>query len=166
MKASELGLPDYLYKKTTSPCGTKTKVIFAPDKLIAWSEQGRGDAIDRLCRQIYERKLGEIDAWEDDRIRQLEDQWLVAENDEDACGRQEGGENHIQLAREAIAREAEIKRASVKDRAADHRNAVEKLIQDAREFIATHQAPQQEDHLVEYLFLIGVASALGYVLLY
>lgn len=164
MKASELGLPEHLYQKTTSPCGTRIKVTFAPDKLIAWSEQGRGDAIDRLCHQAYASKLGEIAAWEDDRIRQLQDQWLVADND-DAYGQKEGGEDHFQLAREAIAREADMKRASAKDRVADHRSAVEKLVQDAREFIATHQAPQEEDHLVEYVFLIGVASALVYVLL-
>ena len=90
----------------------------------------------------------------------------MAENDEDDYDQKADGENPFHLAREAIAREAELKRARIRDRAADHRSAVEKLVQDAREFIATHHTPEQEDHLVEYLFLIGVAIAVGYVLLY
>jgi hypothetical protein len=71
-QTSEMDLPQHLYTKTTSPCGTMTKFIIAPDKLISLAEEGRADAILDLCHTVYQRKIASIDAWEHDRIQQLE----------------------------------------------------------------------------------------------
>ena len=84
MNTSEPELPQHLYTEATEPDGTATRATIAADKLIAWSEDGRGDAVDSWCQQIHDREIKAIDAWEDDRILQLEDEWIALEQDEDA----------------------------------------------------------------------------------
>ena len=164
MKTSELELPQHLYTETTSPCGTTTRFTFAPDKLVSWAQEGRGDAIARLCHSVYERMLVSIDAWESDRILQLEDEWKVAGNDEDMYGHKYVNVKHYHTTREEVAREAELKRASARERKTEHQNAVEKLVQEARVFIAAHNAHQEEDDMLPYLLTIGVVAAVAYVL--
>jgi hypothetical protein len=118
-----------------------------------------------LCHQVYEKKILEINAWEDDRILQLEDYWLEAENDDDVSGEKDDDENPYHLACEEIVREAEMKRASVREQMNEHRSNVEKLVEDARRYLATHKTPQ-EDHLVEYVFFIVAVCIAGYVMFY
>ena len=160
MNTSEMELPKHLYTETTAPCGTMIKVIIEPDMLISWSEEGRGDAITRLCHNVYERKIEAIDAWESDRILQLEDEGIAAGNDEDVT------EKRYHLTCETVVQEAEKKRASTREWMTEHKTAVEILVQEAREFIAAHETPPQEDNLVAFLLAIGAIVAAGYVLLY
>ncbi|MGD2137540.1 MAG: hypothetical protein PVJ66_01380 [Gammaproteobacteria bacterium] len=168
MKTSELELPKHLYTKITSPCGTMTRFIIAPDKLISWAEQGRGDAILHLCHKSCERKIEAIDAWESDRIMQLEDECIAAGNDEEAYAPgdedEDAAERRYQQVCERIAREAEMKRARIRAKMEEHKSAVEKLVQDARVYIAAHESHPQEDNLLAYLLAIGAIAVLGYVL--
>ena len=170
MNTSELELPKHLYTEASSPCGSMKKVIFSPDMLINWAEDGRGDAITRLCHDVCEKKIQAIDSWESDRILQLEDEWIAAGNDEDAYGLQdedEDNDEHVKRyheACEAVTREAEMKRARIRERMTEHKSAVETLVQEAREFIAAHEPPPAEDHFVGYLLTIGAVLAVGSVL--
>ncbi len=157
-------LPEHLYTKTTSPCGTMTKFIIAPDKLISWAEGGRGDAIAGLCHTVYEKKIAGIDAWERDRILQLEDEWMTAGNDEDMYGRKFVNVKHYHTTREDVAREAGRKRTNAREQMIEHQNAVEELVQEAREFISAHHLHHEEDNILAYLLTIGAIGAVAYVL--
>jgi hypothetical protein len=164
MKISELELPQHLYtEETSSPCGTMNRLI-APDKLVSWAEEGRGDAIARLCHSVYERKLASIDTWESDRILQLEYEWMAAGNDEDMSGCKYVTVKHYPTTREDVAREAELKRASVKERMIEHQTAIEDLVQEAREFISAYVAQQEESDMLAYLLAIVVIVAAGYAI--
>jgi hypothetical protein len=165
MKTSEMDLPQHLYTKTTSPCGTITKFIIAPDKLISWAEDGRGDAILDLCHTVYERKIASIDAWERDRIQQLENEWMTAGNDEDMHGGKYVNVKHYPTTREDVAKEAELKRANAKERMTEHKNAVEQLVLEAREFISTHHAHHDEDNMLTYLITIVAIGAVAYAMI-
>jgi len=166
MKISELKLPKHLYTTTTSPCGTTTKFIFAPDKLVCWAEVGRGDAIAKLCRNIYERRIAKIDAWERKRLLELEDEWMEAGNDEEMHTRRFKNVRHYPITPEDIVREAEMKRTSIRKRMAEHQTAIEKLVEDARAFLIAYEAQEEEDNLLAYLLAIGVIGAIVYVLMY
>ncbi len=162
MKTSELELPQHLYtEEATYPGGTINRLI-APDKLISWAEEGRGDAIARLCHSIYERKLASIDTWERDRILQLEDEWMAAGNDEDMSGCKYVNVKHYHTTREDVAREAELKRAHVKERMVEHQSAIEELVHEARAFISTCVAQQDEGDMLAYLLAIVMIIAAGY----
>lgn len=165
MKTSEMGLPEHVYTRITSPCGSRIRYIIAPDRLVSWAQEGRGDAIVKLCHSVYERKLSSIDAWEHDRIQQLEKEWMEAGNDEERHARKYVTVKHYHTTREDVAREAERKRASVKKRMSAHQNAIEKLVQEAREFLLAHDALREEDNMLAYLLGIGAVAALAYVLL-
>jgi hypothetical protein len=163
MKICELELPQYLFTEETSPCGTLTRLI-APDKLISWAEEGGGEAVARLCHTVYERKLASIDAWESDRILQLEDEWKVAGNDEDMSSCKYENVKHYHTTRENVARVAEQKRASVKEGMTEHRAAIEELVQEARGFISTCVAQQDDGDMLAYLLAIVVIIVAGYSL--
>ena len=163
MNTSELELPQHVYKETTNPDGTVTMDTFASDKLIAWSEDGYGDAIDKWCKQVCDRKIEAIDTWEDNRILQLEDEWMLIEKneyDED----EDEDEERYHLACDVVTREAGVKRDGARERMVEHKAAIEELAQQAREFIATHKPPPQEDNLTGYLVAIAAFAAVAYVL--
>jgi hypothetical protein len=164
MKISELELPQHLYTEETGPCGSLTKLI-VPDKLVSWAEEGRGDAIARLCHSVYEKKLAIIDAWESDRISQLESEWKVAGNDEHMFSCKYENVRHYHTTRENVAREAELKRVGVKKRMTEHQAAIEELVKEAREFISAYVARQDEDNMLTYLLGIVIIIAAGYALL-
>jgi hypothetical protein len=163
MKISEMELPQHLYEETTSPCGAVTRLI-APDKLIAWAEEGCGDAIARLCHTVYKRKLASIDVWESDRILQLEEEWTTAGNNEDMSGRNYLTVKHYPTSPEDVAREAELKRASVKERMTEHQTAIEGLVEEAREFISACVARQDDGDMLAYLLVIVVIITAAYAL--
>jgi hypothetical protein len=164
MKTTELELPQYLYTEEISPCGTVSRLI-APDKLISWAEEGRGDAITRLCHTVYEKRLAGIDAWERDRILQLEEEWMAAGNNENIPGSKYVNVKHCPTTREDVVREAEQKRASVKKRMIEHQTSIEELVQEAREFISAYVAQQDEGDMLSYMLGIVVIVAAGYALL-
>jgi hypothetical protein len=165
MKISEMELPQHLYTKTTSPCGTDTKYTIAPDKLVSWAEEGRGDAINGLCHTVYERNIASIIAWERDQMTQLEDEWMTDGGDDDMHSRKFVHVKHYPTTREDVAKEAEMKRANAKERLAEHQIALEKLVQEARAFIAAHPA-QEEDDMLPYLLLLGAIGTFAYFLLH
>jgi len=161
MKTSELELPQHLYTETTSPCGAVDKLI-VPDMLVSWAEHGRGDAIYRLCHTVYERRLASINAWESERIRQLEEELMASGNDDGMSGRKYVNVKHYHTTREDIVREAELNRASVKECMTEHQTAIEELVQEAREFISAFVAQQDEGDMLTYLLVIVVVVAAGY----
>ena len=164
MKTSELELPPHLYTTKTSPCGTVTKYIIAPDKLVSWADEGRGDAILGVCLTAYEREIAGIDAWERDRIQQLEEEWKTAGDGGDMQIRSFVNVKRYHTTREDVAREAEQKRANARARMTEHQNAIEKLVLEAREFISVHHAHQDEDNMLTYLLAIAAIGAVAYTL--
>jgi hypothetical protein len=164
MKISELGLPQDLYTEETSPAGTPTRLI-VPEKLISWAEDGGGDAVARLCRTIYERKLATIDAWESDRILQLEDEWKASGNDEDNTTCKYETVKHYHTTREDVARVAEQKRASIRQRMAEHQREIEQLVQEAREYLTACVTQRDEGDMLGYMFGIVILIAAGYALI-
>jgi hypothetical protein len=165
MKISELELPQHLYTETTGPCGTTGELI-VPEELVSWAEQGRGDAIFRLCHTVYERNLANIDAWERDRIQQLEDELMAAGNDEGRSGSKYANVRHYHTTFEDVAREAELKRSNVKERMVKHQTAIEELVQEAREFISAFVMQQDEGNMLTYLLVAAAVVAAGYMFFY
>ena len=165
MKISEMELPQHLYTMTTSPCGTDTKYRIPADKLVSWANEGPGDAINRLCHTVYERNLASINAWESDRMVELEDDLMKAGDGVDIHSRKYVNVKRHPTIREDVTKEAEIKRANVKELLAEHQIALEKLVQEARSFIAAHYA-QEEDDMLPYLLILGAIGAFAYFLLH
>ena len=103
-------------------------------------------------------------------VLQLEDEWIAADNDEYAYSAEDefdDNDEHVRRyheACEAVAREAEQKRLRAREQITRHQSEVEKLVQEAREFIAAHEPPPQEDNLVVYLLALGAVLAAGYVM--
>jgi hypothetical protein len=165
MKISEMALPQHLYTITSSPCGTDIKYRIPADKLVAWAEEGRGDAIPKLCQSVYEREIVSIDAWEHDRMVQLEDDLVTAGDGVDRHSRKYVNVRRHPTTREDVAKEAEMKRANAKERLAEHQLALEKLVQDARSVITAHYA-KEEDDMLPYLLVLGAIGAFAYFLLH
>jgi len=136
--------------------------LIAPEMLVSWAEQGRGDAIFRLCHTVYERKLASINAWESDRLQQLEDELMAAGNEEDMPGYKYVNVKHYHTTREDVVREAELKRASVKECRTKHQAAIEELVLEAREFISDFAAQQDEGDMLTYLLVTVFVVAAGY----
>jgi hypothetical protein len=165
MKISEMDLPQHLYTKTTSPCGTNIKYTIAADKLVSWAGEGRGDAINELCQTVYAKNIASINAWERDRMLQLEDEWTKAGDGEDIYSRKFVTVKHYPTTREDVAKDAEMKRANAKERLDEHQLALEKLVQEAKMYIAAHYADQEEGDMLPYLLILGAIGAFAYVLL-
>jgi hypothetical protein len=165
MKISEMELPQHLYTRTTSPCGTDTKYTIAADKLVSWAGEGRGDAIKELCHAVYARNIASINAWERDRMLQLENEWMLAGDGEDIYSRKFVNVKHYPTTREDVAKDAEMKRANAKKRLDEHQIALETLVQEARAFISAHYADQEEGDMLPYLLILGAIGAFAYVLL-
>lgn len=163
MKTLDLELPQYLYTETTSPGGAMVDLI-APEKLVSWAEQGRGDAIFKLCQTVYEREIATIDAWERDRIQQLENELMASGNDEDMSGSKYVNVRHYHTTREDVMREAELKRASIKERMNKQQGAIEELVLEAREFISAFAAQKDEGDMLTYLFVVIVIGVACYAL--
>jgi hypothetical protein len=162
MKISDLELPQHLYAETTSPCSAVDKLI-APDMLVSWAEQGRGDAIYRLCHRVYERRLASINAWESDRIQQLEEELMSSGYDEDMSGCKYVNVKHYHTTLEDVVREAELNRAGVKDRMIEQQTAIEELVKEAREFISATTLQQDEGDMLTYLLVIVTVVAAAYM---
>ena len=163
MKISELELPQHLYTEITSPAGAVDKLI-APEMLVLWAEHGRGDAIFRLCHAVYEKKLANINAWERDRIQQLDDELMVSRNDGEMSACKYVNVKHYHTTREDVVREAELKRANIKKRINKHQTAIEELVKEARDFISAIAAQQDEGNMLSHMLVIVCVAAAAYVL--
>ena len=162
MKIFELELPQHLYAETASPDVAVDKLV-APEKLVSWAEQGRGDAIFRLCHTVYERRLASINAWESDRIQQLEEELMLSGYDEGMSGCKYVNVKHYHTTLEDVVRETELNRASVKERMTEHQTAIEELVQEAREYISAFAVQQDEGDMLTYLLVIVAVVAAGYM---
>jgi hypothetical protein len=163
MKISELELPQNLFTEEASPCGSLTRLI-VPERLVSWAEEGCGDAISKLCLTVCEREMSSIGDWESERILQLEDDWMAAGSDEDNSSRKYEHVKRYHTTREDVAREAELKRASVKERLYAHELAIEKLVEEAREFVSAHEVYPEEDDMLAYLLVISIIVIACYAL--
>jgi hypothetical protein len=165
MKIFELELPQHLYAETASPDVAVDELV-APEKLVSWAEQGRGDAIFRLCHTVYERRLASINAWESDRIQQLEEELMLSGYDEGMSGCKYVNVKHYHTTLEDVVRETELNRASVKERMTEHQTAIEELVQEAREYISAFAVQQDEGDMLIYLLVIVAVVAAGYMFFY
>lgn len=161
VRALELQLPKHLYTETTAPDGTITDITYAPEKLIAWFEYSRGDALNRWYQDISDREIEAIDAWEDNQFLLQEERWLEQENDLD----DDAAEAQYDLACQAIAREADSRRNAVLTRIDDTKAAIEELVAQSREHIAAHQPDEPVDNTFMVLLALGAAIALVYMLI-
>lgn len=156
MHALDLELPKHLYTETRGPDGTLTDITFASEKLIAWYEYGHGNALQRWYQDICDREIEAIDAWEDTWSLLQEEKWLEQENGQD----DDAAEAQYDLACQAIAREADSRRAAVRARIDETKAAIEKLVMESREHIAAHQPAEPVDHTFMILLAIGGAITL------
>ena len=157
----ELQLPKHLYTETRSPDGTITDITYAPEKLIAWYEYSRGDALHRWYQDICDREIEAIDGWEDNQFLLQEEAWLEQENglDDDAA------EAQYDRACQAIAREADSRRDAVMTRIDATKAAIEELVTQSREHIAAHQPDEPVDNTFMVLLALGGAIALVFMLI-
>jgi hypothetical protein len=163
MKISELGLPPSLFSETIGDEDTQARLV-APERLVSWAEEGRGDAIVKLCLVAYERRLADIDAWESERIRQLEEDLREDGDAEILQSRRYEHIKHYHTTHEDVIREAEMKRAVCRTHMFEHRAALERLVQEAREFIIAHRMRHEKDDVLAYILLSVTIFIAGYAL--
>jgi hypothetical protein len=164
MEISELQLPQNLFTEDASPCGSIARLL-VPEKLVSWAEEGSGDAIARLCHTVYERELKSIGDWENERMLQLDDEWMAAGSDEENSSCKYEHVKRYHTTREDVAREAEVKRAGIKERMYAHQAAIENLVDEARDFISAHEVFPEEDDMLAYLLVIGIFIIACYALI-
>ena len=160
MNTSEPELPPHLYIEIPDADDAQTGTKLDTEKLVAWSLYGRGNAIDEWCQKVCERKITAIYEWEEDRHLQLEENWISVENDED----DDEHEQRYHQACAEISRMARQKRQATLEQNAEHRSAIEKLVEEARGVIEAHQAPE-EDHFIDYVLVTSIVVLLVYVLM-
>ena len=161
METLDIELPFHLYTETSDPQGTATRITYTADKLVAWANAGKGDAIEKLCQQAYARDVEVIRAWQENQYLLLEETWAAIENGVDDA------ENEIQytLACDAVGREAKEKCGVASVRMGERKAGLLKLVQQSKDHIAANKPAVQESSSAGYLFLLVAAAALAYVLL-
>ena len=160
MNDSEPELPRHLFIEKYDPDSSAVIASLAAHKVLAWSQEGRGDAIDRWCKHVADRKISAIGAWEEKRFLDLEEQWISVENDE----YDDAEEKRYHQACTDVARKAELKRERIRQQSTGHKSAIEKLVEESREFIAAHEPPPQEDHFFDYVLVSAVVILIIYLL--
>jgi hypothetical protein len=161
MSALELELPFYLYTEKTDQDGSVTGMNYKAEKLVAWAEDGRGDAVDRLCEQVHERDLETIEAWKDNQFLLLDETWVAVE----------GGINDIEnekqyeLACDAVHREAQEKGAVAEQKKQQRKSDIEKLVMQSRKCLA-NCPPPEESNASGYLVALAALGVLVYVVLF
>ena len=161
MHALDLELPKHLYTETRAPDGTLTDITFIPEKLIAWYEYSHGEALQRWYQVICDREIEAITAWEDNQFLQLEENWLEQENGESDAA----AEAQYDLACQAISRKADSRREAVMSRIAESKAAIEELVSQSREHLASHQPAEPVDHTFMTLLAIGGFITLVFMLI-
>lgn len=160
MDATGLGLPRYLYTEVRDQDGNLTDITLAADKLVDWAAQGYGDAIGSLCREIYDREIDAIHAWEQTRLLLLEEQWMTLENGVD----DDEHEQQYCLDCDAVTGEADARRAAAGVEMERRKAAIEDLVQRANLHLKTRKPAPQESNTFGYLFAVAAFSTLAYVL--
>jgi len=161
MSTLELELPFYLYTEKTDHDGSVTGMNYKAEKLVAWAEDGRGDAVDKLCEQIHKRDLELIEAWKDHQFLLLEETWVAVEGGiNDAAN-----EKQYELACNAVHTEAQEKGAIAGQKKQQRKSDIEKLVMQSRKCLANCPAPQ-ESNASGYLAALAALSVLVYVVLF
>jgi hypothetical protein len=160
MSALELELPLHLYTENKEPDGVVAGLNYSADKLVAWADCGRGDAVDRLCEQVLERDLEVIEAWKENQFLLLDETWMAVENGINDIE----NEKQYGLACDAVNREAEGKDMIAEQKKKQRKSDIEKLILQSREFVAANQPVYQESGAAGYLLALAAFSVLVYVL--
>jgi hypothetical protein len=161
MDGLALQLPGYLYTETKDDNGAVTDVTYAADKLIAWSGNGCGDAVGKLCEQICSSEIEAIDAREEHQLLLLEQQWLKLENGID----DEEEEAQYDLACDAVAGEAQAQREDARQCRDQRHAAIDRLVLQSMEHMASNPAGQSEGAGGGYLLALAVLAGLVFVLL-
>ncbi|MDH3986653.1 MAG: hypothetical protein OEV12_09595, partial [Gammaproteobacteria bacterium] len=134
MDGLALQLPGYLYIETKDDNGVVTDVTYAADKLIAWSGNGCGDAVGKLCEQICNSEIETVDAYEEHQLLLLEEQWLKLENGID----DEEEEAQYDIACDAVAGEAQAQREDARQRRDQRHAAIDRLVMQSMEHMANN----------------------------
>lgn len=161
MDGLALQLPRYLYTEDRDENGVVIDVTYATEKLIAWSGNGCGDAVGKLCDEIYNREIETIDAREEHQLMLLEEQWLELENGED----DEAEEAQYDLACEATSGEAQAQRHAARQRRDQRCAAIDKLVLESMEHMANNAPEHAESNVGGYLIALFLLAAVVYVLL-
>ena len=161
MSALELELPFYLYTEKKAPDGVVTGLNYKAEKLVAWAESGRGDAVDKLCEQGLARDIETIEAWKDSQFLLLEETWVAVEDGVDDAA----NEKQYELACDAVNREAEGKGEIAEQKKKQRKSDIEKLITQSRECLANCPAPP-ESNTSGYLIALAALGVLVYVVLF
>jgi hypothetical protein len=161
MSALEQELPFYLYTEKKDPDGIVTGLNYKAEKMVAWADCGRGDAVDKLCEQFLERDLEAIEAWKDNQFLLLEETWVAVENGINDIE----NEKQYELACDAVNREAEEKCKIAEQKKKQRKSDIEKLVMQSRECLANCPAPQ-ESNAFGYLFALAALGVLAYVVLF
>jgi hypothetical protein len=161
MDGLALQLPRHLYIETKDDKGVVTDVTYATDKLIAWSDNGSGDAVDKLCEQICNSELETIDARVEHLLLLLEEQWQMLENGID----DEEEEAQYDLACEAAVAEAQAQREEARQRRDQRKAAINRLVLQSMEHVANNSVGHPESTGAGYLLALAVLAGLAYVLL-
>ncbi|MDH5515542.1 MAG: hypothetical protein OEY45_10330, partial [Gammaproteobacteria bacterium] len=160
MNDSRPELPGHLYIENYDPDSSEVIASLAAHKVLAWSQEGRGDAIDKWCKHVADQKIAAIGAWEESRFLRLEEQWISVENDED----DDAEEERYHQACAEVARKARLKREQTRQQSSEHRSAIEKIVEESREFIEAQEPPPQEDHFFDYVLATAVVITVIYLL--
>jgi len=91
---------------------------------------------------------------------------MSAGYDEGMSGSKYVSVKHCHTTLEDVAREAEMKRANVKERMVKHQAAIEELVRKAREFISAFAAQQDEGDMLTHMLVIVAVIAAGYMFFY
>jgi len=161
MDGLALQLPGYLYVETRDDNGVVTDVTYATDKLIAWSGNGCGESVGKLCEQICNSEIEAIDAHEEHQLLLLEEQWLELENGID----DEEEEAQYDIACDAVAGEARAQREDARQRRDQRHAAIDRLVLESMEHMANNSIGQTESTAGGYLLALAAFAGLTYVLL-
>ena len=161
MKTLDIELPFYLYTETRDPEGAGTHITYTADKLVAWADGGKGDAIEKLCQQAYARDVEVIRAWQENQYLLLEETWAAIETGVDDAE----NEKQYTLACDAVGREADEKCGLARTRMDERKASLLKLVQQSKDHIAANKPATQESGSSGLLFLLVAAAVLAYVLL-
>ncbi len=161
MSALELELPFYLYTEKTGQDGSVKGLNYKAEKLVSWAENGRGDAVDKLCEQIHMRDLEVIEAWKDNQFLLLDETWVAVEDGiNDAVN-----EKQYELACDAVHREAQEKGTVAGQKKQQRKSDIEKLVKQSRECLASLPV-QEESHATGYMAVLVILGVLVYILLF
>jgi hypothetical protein len=161
METLDIVLPLHLYTETWAPDGIGTRITYSADKLVAWADGGKGDAIERLCQQAHARDVEVIRAWQEHQYLLLEETWAAIENGIDDTE----DEKQYAVACDAVGREADEKSGAARLRMEGRKASLVKLVQQSKDHLAANKPATHEGGSAGFLFLLAAAAALAYVLL-